>query len=525
MVSHPIRLRGLLPEAGSGPSILQRTDQLFIPAVLEELAAGDDLRRLGASLASNRDDSAVLKLRQPVQRTFNVAVLEGFCDTFGLPPLAPSAITGMGLVLRRVAQDAAGRDRPGEYEAWSSAGGSLRGWLPLQTAAEQDADPDPALRPPALNGGHPEINRRLAVLYNLTEAPAEAVSPLFAAPPDVCKRSGRSVLYGMVPVTSSEISETPPASNGYDGPEAREALRRHLYGYLRSGDHLRPVPAAGGGLSFSDIDNLDARPEIDPEKARLRSFAAFLRQVSIEFDAFGESSQSRLLLQQLDKITLRFDASGSTRRKAGDFLRQATAVLIENDAPAGTRITMPLEWPAVSAAQEQAIIAAVQVSLSAQRDRVKPREGRFDDAGRRYAVRAFIRVQREEGCPQELVWSDYSEPFTIAQWYESGDAAPVQISLPDLTDRKALKQLKPNVVFAVPENLQNILTNNTPKALASGEGDPDGPSSGMDWLCSFSIPIITLCAFIVLNVFLQLFNIIFKWMLFIKVCIPVPKKS
>ena len=42
-----------------------------------------------------------------------------------------------------------------------------------------------------------------------------------------------------------------------------------------------------------------------------------------------------------------------------------------------------------------------------------------------------------------------------------------------------------------------------------------------------SIPIITICAFIVLNIFLSLFDLFFSWMLFIKIClpIPVPKKN
>jgi hypothetical protein len=45
----------------------------------------------------------------------------------------------------------------------------------------------------------------------------------------------------------------------------------------------------------------------------------------------------------------------------------------------------------------------------------------------------------------------------------------------------------------------------------------------MDWICSFNLPVITLCAFIVLNIFLQLFNLIFQWLMFIKICIPFPR--
>jgi hypothetical protein len=55
-----------------------------------------------------------------------------------------------------------------------------------------------------------------------------------------------------------------------------------------------------------------------------------------------------------------------------------------------------------------------------------------------------------------------------------------------------------------------------------GELD-DGLSFDLGELCMFSIPIITLCAFIVLMIFLALLNIIFWWMPFLKICLPKPR--
>jgi hypothetical protein len=101
----------------------------------------------------------------------------------------------------------------------------------------------------------------------------------------------------------------------------------------------------------------------------------------------------------------------------------------------------------------------------------------------------------------------------------------VPIPLPDLGDRNLLKQLKPNVSFVVPESLMNMLNGNGAKDLADGKGKAGESGIGLNWICSFNLPIITLCAFIVLNIFLQLFDIIFRWMLFIKVCIPFPRKK
>jgi hypothetical protein len=69
------------------------------------------------------------------------------------------------------------------------------------------------------------------------------------------------------------------------------------------------------------------------------------------------------------------------------------------------------------------------------------------------------------------------------------------------------------------------MNGNDPKKLVSGDGNEGASGIELDWICSFSIPIITLCAFIVLNIFLSLFDLIFRWTMFIKVCIPVPRKA
>jgi len=114
------------------------------------------------------------------------------------------------------------------------------------------------------------------------------------------------------------------------------------------------------------------------------------------------------------------------------------------------------------------------------------------------------------------VWSDYSERFRILPWWES-DGPVTKVALPDIGD---LKKIKPSVAFQVPASIANLLRGDMSK-LKDGDGSTDGID--IAWLCSFSIPAITLCAFIVLGIFLSMFNLIFGWMAWIKVCIPIPK--
>ena len=96
-----------------------------------------------------------------------------------------------------------------------------------------------------------------------------------------------------------------------------------------------------------------------------------------------------------------------------------------------------------------------------------------------------------------------------------------RMPLPDPT-REFLKSLKPNVSFVVPASLHKLLSGN-PKDLADGKGSTGNLTLG--WICSFNLPVITLCAFIVLNIFLSLFDLIFGWMFSVKICIPFPKQK
>jgi hypothetical protein len=73
----------------------------------------------------------------------------------------------------------------------------------------------------------------------------------------------------------------------------------------------------------------------------------------------------------------------------------------------------------------------------------------------------------------------------------------------------------------MPPAIGNLLKGDMKKLKDGEKLSTAGPE--IAWLCSFSIPFITICAFIVLNIFLTLFDIIFRWMMFIKICIPIPK--
>ena len=61
------------------------------------------------------------------------------------------------------------------------------------------------------------------------------------------------------------------------------------------------------------------------------------------------------------------------------------------------------------------------------------------------------------------------------------------------------------------------------KALDGGLGSEEHWDLGV--ICQFSIPIITICALILLIAIVFVLNIVFFWAAFFRICLPVPVRS
>ena len=537
---HPIHLTGLRHDSRAldgAPLIVERRDQEFVEGLLADL--GDKSRQAALLSSTPELQGTAMRVFQPLQRVFNMLVLEVFCDIPGQPRLDPARIDSSGFVLRRVDGT--------RHLAWLKAGTRVFGW----EAVDEDLDPARDRRANAVTLGHPLLDARApsqrrirtagsARLASATEAVGEDIQPLFVAPPEVCKGAAKTLLFGNLRVASGELSETPaaPPAFGTD-QEERDLLAEQLVTYLREGGSRGfPVPAQ---RSFSTEDARRAaqtapgvtlaplsRNEYD---ALDKTLGLLLRQLHSEFDLFGTGTGATALQGALRSLRVETDVAAANGqparidyRDALEFLMEARDVLI--DAVPGKTVGIPNRFGAVNHATATAIFSATLLCLQQQFARVLPAAGRFErtrnGADPHFVVRAFVRLKPEyPGCQGRLVWSLYSAPFIIAPWFESSGAPVPVIPMPDLMDREQLKRVKPTVAFSLPPKLAALLQND-PKDLRDGKGD-GGNGLGLGWICSFSLPIITLCAFIVLNIFLQLFNLIFFWLPFLKICIPIPK--
>ena len=540
---HPVTLQGMgasqvpdRPHWGGDrrPTLLKRNDQDFLNSILAELNAG----RMPRGRLTPPSQAEVLRFLQPVHRNFYVALLEVVCDPFdwsGLQArLDPRRIHSAGLVVRRLSSD-------GTLQGWRSeehlaSGTSLRGWMPFPDKTEEDLDPDPSYRARPLSG-HPELESRL---FPDASRLSESVSNLFITPPSVHEATARTLLYGLVPVTSqerSEFSQPLPAPDQDQSEALDEQIAGMLPSFLRQGKpRLLPASLRGRTLTAADTDSTDRT---------LLGLINEMNLLAVHFNAFDTSA----LMRELNQSTIHASVKESAPDKGvlnpsllrelnkrgaepapdgpvplGAFLRQVHRVLIERVPE--ERVRLPDRWGTITADQHARIVALIRSQLMERLSEFTAEEGRFDGVDRQYRCRAFVRLRREDGCPPRIVWSDYSNPFTIAPWYSNSDAPPIRVDLPDVLDPKVLQGLTPNVAFRVPPKVFNLLRND-PQDLLEGN-DKDGADGGgidLGWICAFNIPIITLCAFIVLNIFLQILHLIFWWLPFVKICIPFPIKK
>jgi hypothetical protein len=506
--AHDIQLRPL----GDGDSrsiIVTSSAQDFVDALLEDLKSPDWRNRLSAMRRRRVGSDDILGLSLPMHRRFQIALFEAWCAGPGRPRLDPAKISGSGIVVRR--------QNGSQREGWMKRGKSIDGWTVL---TQPNTDPDPKLAN-APDPGNAAIRAIIDARRGVAEKPAaETVHALYPAPPEVCAALGKTVLFAIIPVSSSETSDLPPPAINFQALPAkdRKEMTDHFSEYLKARPQME-MPRAGAVLSpdwnILDIASIAAEPRLGP-------LGVFLQQMMMELDALGSSRASADLLAILREIRLPTaeDSLGRPTASvdAAEFVRQAGPILIGRNANT-TGFKMPKRWPAMSDGLGDRLCNAALGCLTEQyKARIGP-QGKFANDSARYVVRGFIRVSDHEGCPDRLIWSMESEPFRILPWWD-GEGPGTTVTLPSISN---LKRVKPSVAFAMPPEIANLLKGDM-KKLSDGEKiSTDGP--GIAWICSFSMPFITIVAFIVLNIFLSLLDIIFRWMMFIKICIPIPVPS
>lgn len=156
-----------------------------------------------------------------------------------------------------------------------------------------------------------------------------------------------------------------------------------------------------------------------------------------------------------------------------------------------------------------------------------------------YALR-FVHLRCDCGPVAVPVISERSAPFELASFFDpEAPLRPIRIALPFDTSPGGLRKYGKNSAFIVSDLLcgqmkrvrklgfvdlvLSVLPWPFHKSLDVSEGgacNAGGNNFGM--ICSLSIPIITIVAFVLLIVIATLLDLIFRWMPFLIACFPVP---
>lgn len=124
-------------------------------------------------------------------------------------------------------------------------------------------------------------------------------------------------------------------------------------------------------------------------------------------------------------------------------------------------------------------------------------------------------------CPFPVL-SERSRPFSLAPFFDpDAPVRPMRVAMPVDTSPEGLRKFPKGVGFQLSNQLRAQMERVVDlKKLMDGEvGEEQSFDLGM--ICSFSIPIITICALILLMIIVQLLNIIFWWLPFFKICLPL----
>lgn len=145
------------------------------------------------------------------------------------------------------------------------------------------------------------------------------------------------------------------------------------------------------------------------------------------------------------------------------------------------------------------------------------------EAGDQYVLRYVY--ERAQCDPPHRHVSRPTLPFELAPFFDpEAPGRNIRVGLPVDVSIAGLRKFRKNVGFIMSKELNEKVEELKGKEKATLDNDVSTSNAGVDigWICSFSLPIITICAFILLMIIVIVLNLVFWWIPFLKICFPIP---
>ncbi len=265
----------------------------------------------------------------------------------------------------------------------------------------------------------------------------------------------------------------------------------------------------------------------DRRAARAHEAARALEEAFADFEAAAAPAGSAFDEEQNGRLDQR---AGQLAVRLGPGMPAIRAQGIElREQPARGLFGLPGAAPNAAAlgplgGAMAARYAGQAVAVRVARDEARVPRPRYDHESL-YAVWCWVRVAGRDACEKErLVWTRPTEPFSLAEPSDLLGAKPAVVQLPDIPKlirdipRMAKARARPLAAFAAPAD-SSYITGEAPEDTKRGWG--------IGWVCSFGIPVLTICAYILFSIIFAILIVLpgFFWMLLLKLCLPVPKRS
>lgn len=470
-------------------------------------------------------ESGEVCLRQAVHKTFYMVCAEVCCDRLGQPAFDPAHIESAGMVIRR--------GTPKHYRIWKIVDDQAVGWH-VPAADEDGSEPDRHRR---------QRRRRLIAEAAPAVYNGEQVHPLQAklfAAPDTTRGKARShtLLFGYLPLggtlegrlDDSKALPSEAAATGYS-PAGRFAELDWPFG---SG----PKPQRDADESLAEANEMlavqhgwDAGTGWQirsgyAQKPMLGLLEMLLFRFHVEDAGIADNEALRNLLQGWELLigprygTRAGDHTVPVRQRHSfieylerhaDAIRHALA-----KQPAGAdrepmrlpnAAGMQLELSDVQCRQlrEQIVLRSERSQAVIEAELPLPRFGQGKDDI--YYAQAFLRYRDNCGC-ERVVWGPPSKHFRVASVLDPEAARPSVIQLPELADVR--RGFARGVTFLTPKSLADMLNKVSPDMDMKRRSRRSRPRWG--FILSFSIPVVTICAMMILMVLINVLNLFLGWL-------------
>lgn len=551
--------------ARSGGGALHRyLDTDFLPRYLQDLqnqqlASLNNTEWQTQDRFSRHDQSLVLRL--PVHKTFYLFSCEVNCARLGDPALDEKRITSAGFVIRRQRDDS--------EDSWMIENNRPLGWRHSATGLN-----DPDLDRPMCR------DRSLHTRSNVPSYSGEKTHPLHVASQRDNEGKRHTVLYGYVPLGG----EYYPVRNHGESPfeqdsedTFKQAAGKHLpwpFGY-RDGlnpawqnGHRRQVYNGKPSQAFFKLLSLFAyRYHLGETQDSLTGEANQGLQALCEnifFYSVNEASEVQMLAHFSDATRELYQ--GYQRYSLWQWLQGHFDHDNDNNSSSDKPYVNPLvNWLAT---QEKNLDDAEDSGENYELERLPNQHGtgstsyslyisesdalqlrnqldqrvmanatqlaealpaaKFQQNPRdRYQIVPFVRAKDDHG-KEFIYWGDTSsrsELFRVAAPFDPFASRPSLIQMPSLQDLRS--GMARGVSMVTPPDTFNLLNalkfkKGVTKDVVPEE-EPEG--IGIQWICSFSLPIVTFVAMLLLMIIINLLNFFFFWLPWIRICLPFPRRK